>query len=62
MQINAYLMFKGQCDAALKFYEKVLGAKTVMKLTYGNRRWEKTCRRTSKTRSCTHAWISAGRP
>jgi PhnB protein len=27
MQSNAYLMFNGQCEAAFKFYEKVLGGK-----------------------------------
>lgn len=27
MQINAYLNFDGQCEAALKFYERTLGGK-----------------------------------
>ena len=27
MQLNPYLSFNGNCGAALKFYEKVLGAK-----------------------------------
>ena len=27
MQLNAYLVFNGQCEAAFKFYEKVLGGK-----------------------------------
>ena len=27
MQINPYLIFDGQCEAAFKFYEKVLGGK-----------------------------------
>jgi PhnB protein len=27
MQLNPYLNFKGQCEAAFKFYEKSLGAK-----------------------------------
>jgi len=35
MQINPYLNFNGQCEAALKFYEKALGAKIAFKLTYG---------------------------
>lgn len=26
MQVNAYLSFKGQCEAAFKFYEQCLGA------------------------------------
>jgi PhnB protein len=35
MQINPYLNFNGQCEAALKFYEKSLGGKIVFKITYG---------------------------
>jgi PhnB protein len=27
MQLNTYLTFNGQCEAAFKFYEKVLGGK-----------------------------------
>jgi PhnB protein len=27
MQLNPYLMFKGNCEAAFKFYEKVFGGK-----------------------------------
>jgi len=27
MQLNPYLMFDGQCEAAFQFYEKVLGGK-----------------------------------
>ena len=27
MQLNSYLTFNGQCEAAFKFYEKVLGGK-----------------------------------
>jgi PhnB protein len=34
MQINPYLNFNGQCDAAFKFYEQSLGGKTLFKLTY----------------------------
>ena len=30
MQINAYVMFNGQCEAALKFYEQSLGGKIEM--------------------------------
>jgi PhnB protein len=29
MQLNPYLLFNGQCEAAFKFYEKVLGGKIV---------------------------------
>ena len=30
MQVNPYLTFKGDCETAFKFYEKVLGGKIVM--------------------------------
>ena len=30
MQINAYLNFNGQCEAAFKFYEQALGGKILM--------------------------------
>ena len=33
MQINPYLAFNGQCEAAFKFYEKCLGGKIVMMMT-----------------------------
>jgi len=29
MQLNPYLLFNGQCEAAFKFYEKILGGKIV---------------------------------
>jgi PhnB protein len=35
MQINAYLNFNGQCEAAFKFYEKSLGGKIEMLMTFG---------------------------
>jgi len=35
MQINPYLNFNGQCETALKFYEKSLGGKIAFKTTYG---------------------------
>ena len=35
MQLNPYLTFNGQCEAAFKFYEKVLGGKIEAMLTYG---------------------------
>lgn len=34
MQLNAYLTFNGQCEAAFKFYEKVLGGKIEAMLTH----------------------------
>jgi PhnB protein len=36
MQLNPYLTFSGQCEAAFKFYEKVLGGKIEAMMTYGS--------------------------
>lgn len=36
MQLNPYLTFDGQCEAALKFYEKVLGGKIEAMMNYGS--------------------------
>jgi PhnB protein len=35
MQINPYLVFNGQCEAAFKFYEKALGGKIDGIMTFG---------------------------
>jgi PhnB protein len=35
MQLNPYLTFDGQCEAAFKFYAKVLGGKIEAMITYG---------------------------
>ncbi|MBE9178020.1 VOC family protein [Oculatella sp. LEGE 06141] len=34
MQINSYLMFNGNCEAAFKFYEQCLGGKITMMMTH----------------------------
>ena len=34
MQVNPYLHYNGNCEAAFKFYEKALGAKIEMMLRY----------------------------
>jgi PhnB protein len=34
MQVNPYLNFNGQCEAAFKFYEQVLGGKITFKMTW----------------------------
>ncbi|HET6839973.1 MAG TPA: VOC family protein [Bradyrhizobium sp.] len=34
MQINPYLSYNGNCEDALKFYEKALGARIEMMMTY----------------------------
>jgi PhnB protein len=35
MQINPYLLFDGQCEAAFKFYEKALGGKIEAMMPFG---------------------------
>ena len=34
MQLNPYLLFNGQCKAAFKFYEKILGGKIVAMMSH----------------------------
>jgi PhnB protein len=34
MQVNPYLMYNGNCEAALNYYAKVLGAKIEMMMTH----------------------------
>jgi PhnB protein len=36
MQLNSYLAFNGQCEAAFKFYEQCLKGKIVTMLTHGD--------------------------
>ena len=36
MQLNPYLTFNGQCEAAFKFYEKVFGGKIEAMMTFGS--------------------------
>jgi PhnB protein len=36
MEMNTYLTFNGQCEAAFKFYEQSLGGKIVMMLNHEN--------------------------
>jgi PhnB protein len=35
VKVNPYLNFNGDCAAALKFYEKVLGARVTFSMTWG---------------------------
>src|SRR2546427_1333239 len=35
MQLNPYLMFNGQCEAAFKFYEQCLGGKIEAMFPFG---------------------------
>ena len=34
MRINPYLTFNGQCESALRFYERSLGGRILMMMTY----------------------------
>jgi PhnB protein len=36
MQLNPYLFFNGECEAAFKFYEQCLSGKIVAKMTRGD--------------------------
>jgi len=35
MELNPYLSFNGQCEAAFKFYERRLGGEITAMITYG---------------------------
>jgi len=35
-EVNAYLVFNGDCEAAFEFYEKCLGGKIEMAMTHGD--------------------------
>src|SRR5262245_273880 len=35
MHLNPYLSFKGQCEAAFKYYERLMGAKILFMTTWG---------------------------
>ena len=36
MRLNPHLTFNGQCEAAFQFYEKCLGGRILMMMTYGD--------------------------
>jgi PhnB protein len=41
MQVNPYIFFNGDCQTALKFYEKTIGAKIEAMMTHGGTPAEK---------------------
>lgn len=43
MKLNAYLHFNGNCEEALSFYEKALGAKRVMLMRYSDAPPDQQC-------------------
>ena len=53
MQVNPYLFYNGNCEAAFKFYEKVLGGKIEVMLTHERAPPRCRSRRTARRRSCT---------
>lgn len=55
MQLNPYLNFNGNCAAAFKFYEKSLGGKIGMMMTFGESPMADQVPRDIATRSCTRA-------
>ena len=60
MQMNAYLSFRGECEAAFKFYEERLDGKLGEIFRYAGMPWRIRSRLTGRTRSCTALWRSAG--
>jgi len=36
MRLNSHLAFDGRCEAAFKFYERILNARIVMIMRYGD--------------------------
>ncbi|HKS37128.1 MAG TPA: VOC family protein, partial [Verrucomicrobiae bacterium] len=36
MKLNPHLSFNGQCEAAFRLYERILGGQCVTMLTYGD--------------------------
>ena len=53
MQLNPYLIFNGQCEAAFKYYEEVLGGKIIFKQTWGDSPMADNFRRKRVAPSCT---------
>ena len=62
MQVNPYLFYNGNCEAAFKFYEKVLGAQDRGDAAL-RRAGRPTCRfrRSGRRRSCTPGYRSTAR-
>lgn len=49
-QLDSYLFFDGDCAQAVRFYERVLGAKLQMMMTYGESPEPENCPAGSKDR------------
>lgn len=63
MQINPYLKFNGDCEAAFKFYEQRLGGKIVMMLNHRDAPSAEHVPSDWHNKSCTRAssWATAAR-
>jgi PhnB protein len=59
MQLNPYIYFNGRCAEALNFYEGALGAKVVMKMTYGESPAANECSKNSLDKIM-HARLDVG--
>jgi PhnB protein len=59
MKINPYLNFKGQCEEAFKFYERVLGGKITFMMTWGESPMADQCPAESRNKIM-HATLEVG--
>jgi len=58
MKLSPHLSFKGQCQEAMEFYQRCLGAKIQFMLTYGNAPCPTEWRRNGAERFSTPRWPS----
>ena len=57
MQVNPYLFFNGNCEEALKYYQKALGAQIEAMMPYGDGPAEMPI---PASFSCQTSWPGAG--
>ena len=60
MRINPYLTFGGNCEEAIRAYQKILGGEIVAMMPYGESPRRRRRRRNGARRSCTPASIFGG--
>ena len=61
MQVNPYLFYNGNCEEALKYYQKALGAQIEAMMPYGDGPADTRSRRTGRRSSCMPAAPSMAR-
>ena len=61
MMMSPYLSFKGQCEAAFKFYEETSGVSSGPSSVTPGLPWRTRFQPTGRTKSCTAASHSATR-